>query len=870
MSDVSKPTEHPKDDRIPSTADRVMQPDAPKGNGSYNEEQPTVITDKKRRGDPIDVDSTESALGKGLVGQTLGHFQLDAFIGSGGMGAVFRGHDTLLDRRVAVKVLSGENNSKEDTVRRFRNEAQSAARLDHPNIARVYFVGEDKGWNYIVFEFIDGENLRDQVEKEGPLEVEEAISYLVQIAEALDHATKRNIVHRDIKPSNILVDRNQKAKLVDMGLARLHQVNSPGDDLTASGMTLGTFDYISPEQARDPRSADVRSDLYSLGCTFFYMLTGRPPFPDGTVLQKLLSHSSEDPPDPREFRPEIPDEVVRILSQMMAKNPSKRFQTPAELIAMILIVVEELQLEIPHFVASNFVPAVEPKSSVIEQHLPWVVPVMVLLVVVLVADIVWSAKDDSWIGEPAYVPLDQLQSVGVTSASRRSTTLPRTEQVDLPVIPLPLDSEGQDSQDNEDRIIQTERAKPKIDFMPEESDAPNAEINSDAPSKPVIGPATANNVISIPDQVSGLSDAIALATNNPAIDTIELNFNGELIEQVLTLQGLDLTIRAGQGFRPNIAFNPASSDPGGALISIISGSLTIEGVHLQLKLPSSSNQYSLFAMNRAERLILRGSEISISRQADSMLPVAVQRNAAVIAVTSSSESGKEFLMQRTSNISLENSFVRGSSSLVRSSGRDPLRIVCQNSLVAVSGSLIHSKSLSEFVLAGGFVDMNLQGCTIDCGSSVIHREGASFLPLQLSFKDCVLQWPTGSPLLFQKSATQSIEEIVKSIRFAGDQNCYCYADSVPTMTRYESSVPQPSEQIQDFYSWSRSRDELFSNLSDSVWQDASNSGKPFWERKPANYHLWDDLSNPALRQNERNAGVDFQLLPFAKAASSEL
>jgi eukaryotic-like serine/threonine-protein kinase len=229
-------------------------------------------------------------MGRVLQGEKLGHFELIEFVGGGGMGAVFRALDTMLNRIVAVKVLSHEQSDDEETLRRFKNEAQSAARLDHENIGRVHYVGEDSGWHYIVFEFIEGINLRDLVERDGPLPVADAVSFMLQLGDALAHAARRDVVHRDIKPSNVLITPEGKAKLVDMGLARLHQVEHADNDLTASGVTLGTFDYISPEQARDPRSADVRSDLYSLGCTFYFMLAGRPPFPEGTVLQKLLQH----------------------------------------------------------------------------------------------------------------------------------------------------------------------------------------------------------------------------------------------------------------------------------------------------------------------------------------------------------------------------------------------------------------------------------------------------------------------------------------------------------------------------------------------------------------------------------------------------
>src|SRR6185295_8199672 len=302
----------------------------------------TVISKRPLSTDAVPpMPSTSQSLGEALVGKKFGNYELSEFVGGGGMGAVFRATDTSMGRTVAVKVLSRDQ-TDEETIRRFRNEAHSAARLDHPNIARAYYVGEHEGWNFIVFEFVQGINLRDLVEKNGPLPIEEALNYTLQVAQALDHAAGRDVVHRDIKPSNVLVTPAGEIKLVDMGLARLHQVESSSDDLTASGVTLGTFDYISPEQARDPRMADSRSDIYSLGCTLYFMLAGRPPFPDGTALQKLLWHSGEDPPDPRRFRPDVPPQVIRLLEKMLAKRPAQRPQSPRELIGEIAAVADEL------------------------------------------------------------------------------------------------------------------------------------------------------------------------------------------------------------------------------------------------------------------------------------------------------------------------------------------------------------------------------------------------------------------------------------------------------------------------------------------------------------------------------------------------
>ena len=286
------------------------------------------------------VDSVARILhGRILPGERLGHYELLQYVGGGGMGKVFRARDTRLARNVALKILSPEHASDPETVLRFQNEAQSAAQLDHDNIARVYNVDEDRGLHYIVFEFIEGINVRDLVERKGPLSLADAVSYTLQVADALAHAAERNVVHRDIKPSNLLITPASQAKLIDMGLARLREVDAAAADLTASGVTLGTFDYISPEQARDPRNTDVRSDIYSLGCTFFFMLAGRPPFLGGTMLQKLLQHQADQPPDIREFRPELPEDVNRILQKMLAKDPRHRYSSPMELVNDLLSVV---------------------------------------------------------------------------------------------------------------------------------------------------------------------------------------------------------------------------------------------------------------------------------------------------------------------------------------------------------------------------------------------------------------------------------------------------------------------------------------------------------------------------------------------------
>lgn len=359
-----------------------------------------------------------------LEGKQLDHFQVEQMIGGGGMGAVFRGRDLRLDRIVAIKVIPASKRDA-DTLRRFRLEAQSAARLDHPNIARVYYVGEAERWNYIVFEFIDGVNIRDLVDMEGPLTVDDAVFYTRQVAEALQHAADRNVVHRDIKPSNLLVTAAGAAKVVDMGLARDTSLDKSTADATASGVTLGTFDYISPEQARNPRDADVRSDLYSLGCTLFFMLTGNPPFPEGTALQKLLNHGSQPPPDPRAWREDLSDELYEILMKLMAKRPSDRYQKPVDLINDLLLLAEAENLPRSRSPGTVLMTPSVAQRSLLEANLPWMVAVAVLLGTTL-----WMQSVQSLSTTFSIPPASFSMASDSSSPSMSSVTVPQLPSTD--------------------------------------------------------------------------------------------------------------------------------------------------------------------------------------------------------------------------------------------------------------------------------------------------------------------------------------------------------------------------------------------------------------------------------------------------------
>jgi serine/threonine-protein kinase len=274
----------------------------------------------------------------------LGGYVLLERLGEGGMGQVFKARHRKMNRVVALKVVRRDKLGNADAIRRFVREVRAMATLDHPNIVQVYDAGEAGSTYYFAMEYVEGLDLAKLVKQKGPLKLGKACEYVRQAALGLQHAHEKGMVHRDIKPSNIMVrgtgstsEAGPLVKILDMGLARVcGPLGEDGDEpLTQVHTVLGTPDFIAPEQARSSRAVDIRSDLYSLGCTFYYILTGQVPFPAETPMEKLLKHYLEEPPHVEALRPEVPRGVARLIRRLMAKSPDERFQTPAE-VAQVL------------------------------------------------------------------------------------------------------------------------------------------------------------------------------------------------------------------------------------------------------------------------------------------------------------------------------------------------------------------------------------------------------------------------------------------------------------------------------------------------------------------------------------------------------
>jgi len=275
-----------------------------------------------------------------MVGEILAdRYELEELVGSGGMSSVFRAHDRLLDRKVALKILHQHYTDDEEYVERFRHEARAVAALSHPNIVTVIDRGEHEGRQFIVFEYVDGENLKRLIERRGPAPVATALELAMQVSRGLSFAHQHGLVHRDVKPQNVLLNGDGQAKVTDFGIARSLDVQH---GMTQTGTVLGTSDYIAPEQAQGQR-VDEHSDVYSLGVVLYELLTTEVPFPGENFVAVAMRHINEPPPSIRDRRPDVSPRVEAAVQRAMAKDPADRFPTMADFCRELEACLAELQ-----------------------------------------------------------------------------------------------------------------------------------------------------------------------------------------------------------------------------------------------------------------------------------------------------------------------------------------------------------------------------------------------------------------------------------------------------------------------------------------------------------------------------------------------
>ncbi|MCA9133377.1 MAG: serine/threonine protein kinase [Planctomycetales bacterium] len=260
----------------------------------------------------------------------LGNHKLLGHIGSGGMSSVYLAEHTKMHDLRAVKVLPQSKLGKSSYLARFQQEAKAIASLNHPNVVRAHDIDNQGDTHYIVMEYVDGDDLQTIVKKKGPLPFEKVANYIAQAAHGLQHAHEVGLIHRDVKPANVLINSEGKVKILDLGLALFADEAKASLTIDFNDKVLGTADYLAPEQALNSHRVDHRADLYGLGCTMYFLLTGHPPFPDGTIAQRIAKHQREMPKEIRKIRPECPGELEGICWKLMQKDPKFRYASAAQ------------------------------------------------------------------------------------------------------------------------------------------------------------------------------------------------------------------------------------------------------------------------------------------------------------------------------------------------------------------------------------------------------------------------------------------------------------------------------------------------------------------------------------------------------------
>ena len=312
----------------------------------------SLASELVRRGTLTKFQAGRIAIGQS-TGLVLGKYIIQDKIGEGGMGEVFVAEHRRMKRPVVVKILPAAATESDYSIRRFQREVEAAAKLQHPNIVTAFDADLEDGIYFLVMEYVEGEPLGLLVSQGGPFSLTQALSCVLQAAQGLEYAHSQGVVHRDIKPNNLLLNKKGEVKILDMGLARIEDGTATisvkdGDSLTQQNQIVGTIEYMSPEQVDDSSQADGRSDIYSLGCTFYRLLTDEPPFHGDSIVKTLLAHRTQPVPSIRDKRPEAPVELDEILQRMMAKQPEDRYQSATELLDELKGCIQVVQQAVPH------------------------------------------------------------------------------------------------------------------------------------------------------------------------------------------------------------------------------------------------------------------------------------------------------------------------------------------------------------------------------------------------------------------------------------------------------------------------------------------------------------------------------------------
>lgn len=815
-----------------------------------------------------------------VAGISIGHFTIQRRIGAGGMGSVFLASDDRLKRDVALKVLAPSLSLDPTSVQRFQNEAQAAARLDHDNIARVHYSGEEFGLHYIAYEYVPGQNLRDLIRAKGWLEPAEAVNYAIQLTAALHHSSSAGVIHRDIKPSNVLITPFGRAKLVDLGLARKASIES-SFELTVPGTTLGTFDYISPEQARDPHSVDVRSDIYSLGCTLYHMLTGEPPYPAGTVLQKLLDHHDKDPPDPAKKNRRVSPMLSHVVRKMMASQPSRRYADPSDLLRDLLIVARSLGSGAVPIDGQVWLTATRFKPPFWQSNFGWVATTCALCLMVAAVqffpglthralhktDRTDRSKSSLYVSDE---PLDSSRT-----ESRKLASIPSTTDTDSTASKTDIDPSTSIVSRS---MFNTAGASGSSPSTASESDIPSAVVKT-VPN-PVPDPApveerptvAALDVVPAIQIVNGKSYASLEAACTEAADAgsiIELRYNGlREPERPIRLANKKVIIRAGEGFRPTIRFavTDGTADNQPHMITVSGGLLELVNVDLVMTIPNrvGSERWSMFSLERPEKVQLKGVTLTVANPNNKPACVFEQR----VPVGQGLENmglRKDGMPVVPPELLLVESFARGVGDLIVMRDPVPARYELKDTAVGVDGNLLQLKLVMDSPgMERESITLELEHVTCRLGQSLLSVEGSGGLseklpPLLLFARNNVISCGPNRPLISMRGLADFMD-FQQSFSWKGDLNFY---DNIDTFL--EIATPQlSSSRNLDHAAWKAfwQSDEGVGSINAPVVWRSKSLDKSFASMTRENVELAAE-SQPAVKgaSDGYAAGATIKKLP---------
>ena len=806
----------------------------------------------------------------------LGHFEIERLIGSGGMGAVFRANDSTLQRTVALKVLTPKHSRDMVFVKRFLNEARSCARLNHENIARIFFVGEDRGVHFIAFEFVDGTNLLETIRQHKTLQPVDALNVSLQIAFALVQTARAGVIHRDIKPSNIILTTQNRAKLVDLGLAR-----KDGDDslegLTVAGATLGTFDYISPEQARDARNVDVRSDIYSLGCTLFHMLTGVPPYQEGTPIQKLLDHQDQVVPEVTDFNPGIDRDLSALVRRMMNPDPEKRHQSPEELIHDLMLAGGHRGLHGIHPDGLIWMKSEVAKEGILQKYAGLIATLALVVVLALFVrsgrtpesiGSVWPVAEPSGsisatVGPIAGADVENTGTAGIPTSSPGNVepastdpTPPTPEKfypLDTPFLQPALERLGTvfDSSDRKDSATSGTADPPRLETTPPDSDATTVAADE---QPPIIIRGREGD-----EEYATIESAVLSADDG---DVIVLQYNGRRLnhDEVRPLRIADkgITIRGATGFRPLIRFKlPGRDIEQSRMITLIGGRLELVNLDVEFVVPETSSAlpWSLISLQGTEKVRLNGVNILVENTGNQPATMFELMAGSAARLTRMNADGS--MPDEEFSIGVNRCWVGGVCDMFNLNSTIPGDMDITNSAIVVDGNLINYRGDSTTDGLRGRVDLRTEHVTCVLGESAIRLSDSdilapgpdrNLLPLHVMSNNNIFVGTSSEPLV-RLSGNNEPTDLRDLVVWSGNKNSY---DDIDTFLQIDSFHSEVGPMNDDFESWkslwamAAESSEIGATFNEPLWRSLAWKQLGITRIRPTDLLLATDPPSNAL------------------------